>query len=483
MASFRGMPRLPADLYRRWLGAAFPPPALHEGFVPPERWLQQIWRHQRLRRDALRTLDGEALTVLHPGFWNRAAGPDFRGAILRFGGAAAVRGDVEIDLVPSGWRGHRHAGNPAYHGVVLHVVWDARQDGAGRPAMALREHLDAPLAELAPWLCSDAPRLLPDNVRGQCVAPLQGLSPETLGELVRQAALARLARKSGAFAARARHAGWHRALWEGLLGGLGFRHNVWPMRRVAELLGPDDNPSPGDVVAAQACLLGVAGLLPPDSAARHPTQFRALWDRWWHERDRFHGLILPADAWRLGGVRPANHPQRRLALAAHWMSAGPPFGALDGWMADAGDARETAESLRCILGAGPDDFWERHWTLESPALAAGQPLLGHSRATDLAVSVVLPWLLARAAAGSDPAMRQRVEERYLGWPAGEDNAVLRLARQRLLGGARRVLPGTAATQQGLIGLAQDFCAHADALCTGCRLPDLVRGLAPVGVPG
>ena len=41
---------------------------------PPERLLQSIWRHQRLRRDLLRTLDGEPVRVLHPGFWNREAG-------------------------------------------------------------------------------------------------------------------------------------------------------------------------------------------------------------------------------------------------------------------------------------------------------------------------------------------------------------------------------------------------------------------------
>ena len=33
-------------------------------------------------------LDGRALTVLHPGFWNASAGPDFRDAVLQFAGEA-----------------------------------------------------------------------------------------------------------------------------------------------------------------------------------------------------------------------------------------------------------------------------------------------------------------------------------------------------------------------------------------------------------
>jgi hypothetical protein len=61
--------------------------------------------------------------------------------------------------------------------------------------------------------------------------------------------------------------------------------------------------------------------------------------------------------------------------------------------------------------------------------------------------------------------------------------VLRLARQRLLGGApRRALPGAAA-QQGLIQIVRDFCDHSNAICESCKLPELVRdwrSLKPFG---
>ena len=71
-------------------------------------------------------------------------------------------------------------------------------------------------------------------------------------------------------------------------------------------------------------------------------------------------------------------------------------------------------------------------------------------------------------------MRRALEHRYFAWPPAEDNAVLRLARQRLLGGASaRALP-TAAAQQGLIQMVRDFCDQSDATCNDCRLPALVR---------
>src|SRR5215472_16911124 len=48
---------------------------------PPERLLQAIWQHQRLKRDALVSLDGKSIRVLHPGFVSREGGPDFRNAV------------------------------------------------------------------------------------------------------------------------------------------------------------------------------------------------------------------------------------------------------------------------------------------------------------------------------------------------------------------------------------------------------------------
>jgi hypothetical protein len=52
---------------------------------PPEGLLQTIWQHQRLRRDQLKTLDGQPLRILHPGFRNVEGGPDFCGALVQVG--------------------------------------------------------------------------------------------------------------------------------------------------------------------------------------------------------------------------------------------------------------------------------------------------------------------------------------------------------------------------------------------------------------
>src|SRR5450756_1599267 len=116
----------PFNAYDRWRRGETEPVRLRENRPadePSENLLQAIWQHQRLRRDDLRTLDGQRVRVLHPGFHNREAGPDFRDAVLQFEDAPSCSGDIEVDVHSGLWRAHGHQANPAYEKVRLHVVW------------------------------------------------------------------------------------------------------------------------------------------------------------------------------------------------------------------------------------------------------------------------------------------------------------------------------------------------------------------------
>jgi len=442
---------------------------------PPERLLQSIWLHQRLRRERLQTLDGQPLRVLHPGFWNHAAGPDFHGAVLQFGQEPARSGDVEIDWVPGNWQAHGHEGNPAFAGVILHVVWDGSRPGAQPvPALALEKFVDTPLAEIQQWGGTGAAQEWPAALQGACSAPLAELPAEKTAELLRQAARVRFERKARELEARAKEAGWEQSLWEGLLRALGYKQNIWPMQRIGELLPRLQSPT-GSVAAWQARLLGVAGLLPADISRAGPEPYlRGLWDHWWRERESFSDVVLPRGLWRFNGLRPANQPQRRLALAAHWMSTNDFFPRLEGWFTAEKTEASPAGSLLACLQAPEDDFWSWHWGLRTARLGQPQPLLGATRVTDLAVNVILPWFWMRAQAGRNEPLRKLAEERYRTWPAAQDNAVLRLARRRLLGRAGSAGMNLAASQQGLLQIVRDFCEHSNAVCADCQFPALVR---------
>ena len=468
------------------------------GDAPPERLLQAIWLHQRFHRDRLQTLDGQHVFVLHPGFASLEGGPDFQGALLRFGDDAPRRGDVEVDVRAGGWKAHGHDRNARFNNVILHVVWEADRTSFGvlpssggrgtarekgnlqatrPPVLPICKALDAPIGELAMWFGGESTGALPENLRGRCSAPLRGLSPERLTALLHEAAAVRLHIKASQFQARARAAGWEQALWEGLFRALGYKHNVWPMHWLAERRARWAEGQP-PVKTLQSRLLGLSGLLPSEAGQIGSTAdryIRRVWDEWWREREALDDCRLPRNAWHLHGLRPANHPQRRLALAAHWVADESVVPRLEHWCTLQLKPALLVDSLHEILQVPRDDFWSWHWTLRSAALAKPQPLLGSTRVTDLAVNVIVPWLLARAVEGDNERVHKSLEERYFRWPAAEDNSVLRLARQRLLGGVAPSLIRGAAAQQGLLQILRDFCDHSNAVCDECGFPDVVRG--------
>jgi Protein of unknown function (DUF2851) len=448
---------------------------------PPEKLLQAVWQHQRILRGELKTAEGKILRVLHPGFASREGGPDFRGAVLKFGDEPAVTGDVEIDRQTSGWRAHGHDRNPNFQNVILHVVWEYSKAPSRLPLLSLKNVLDAPASELALALESESG--LPADLRGKCSAALRDFSEPQLAELLHAAAQVRFENKANAILNRAKICGWEQVLWENLFKALGYKHNSWPMVHLAEnkwhwLSGVKS------AFEIQSRLLGISGLLPDEltrSQKTSDTFLRRAWDFWWRERDAYADCTLPKTVWKFHGLRPANHPQRRLVLAAHWLASDNLLGKIEGWITAETPDKKLLSSLHEIFRVERDEFWSWHWTFKSPRLTEPQPLLGAARVTDLAVNVLLPWLWVRAKEGRSEKIQREVERRFFAWPAAEDNSVLKLARQRLLGaGARPPFSNhnifkTAAAQQGLMQIVRDFCEQANAVCADCRFPDLVRG--------
>jgi hypothetical protein len=444
------------------------------GDTPSERLMQFIWQHQRLRREALQTTDGRTVRVLHPGFWNYEAGPDFQRAVIQVGDDFPASGDVEVDPVAADWRAHGHHANPAFAGVILHVIWHGPAKTA-LPTLHLQPHTDAPLAALADWQAAEP--WLPIQFAGKCRAPLAELSAEKQDALLGEAAAVRLQNKADDLARHARRHGWESALWHGIFRALGYKHNTWPMQNLAERLPALREIGAADALGWQARLLGVAGLLADDLPAQTPAarkHLRALWDNWWRERGVLEEFILPKTVWRFAGLRPANHPIRRLALLAHWLARDDLPARLEQWLQIDCSKTKLALTLNETLAVPPESFWKHHWTFRSPRQPKPCALLGPTRVTDLAINVILPWFHARAIAGKNPNMQTRIATRYAEWPPAQDNAILKLARQRLFGTPRRL--ATAAAQQGLIQITRDYCDHAPATCDNCYFPDLVRSL-------
>jgi hypothetical protein len=136
----------------------------------------------------------------------------------------------------------------------------------------------------------------------------------------------------------------------------------------------------------------------------------------------------------LNRVRPANHPVRRLAS----------FGALlDGVAADG--------LLPTLLGLPLDDgrMW-RAW------LEGVQPAIGRSRADQICVNVLAPFLAAFAEATGDDDLADQVALVWERLPGSVDDSVAKAALTQIVG-TQRFRVTLAIESQGLHEIARSGC--------------------------
>lgn len=202
---------------------------MREATLLSERQLHLVWRLGLFRRRGLLVEDGRRLEVIHPGWPAGAGGPDFTASRLVLAGRE-VCGDVELHRSPSGWRAHRHASDPAYAGVALHVA--LRRDGGGVPAvpygstavpeLILEPYLEVSVAELAAWTPEPATGAGPSGPG--IVEALEALGRERFERRRRE--LSRIALLAGR----------EEAVYRGILGALGYRANRAPFAELARLV-------------------------------------------------------------------------------------------------------------------------------------------------------------------------------------------------------------------------------------------------------
>lgn len=265
---------------------------LYGSFSFPEKLLQKIWLRGDFDRAAALTSAGQRVRVIHPGKWNLLGGPDFTGARLRFGedGDRECNGDVELHLRVGDWEAHGHARDPAYDRVVLHVVLFPPEAGhvtrgaGGRviPVLALLPLLHRALEEYA---ADETVERLASRPLARVPDELGGLPPRELAALLQRQAGLRWRQKVHFATLRLRRLGWDAACHHLALEILGYRFN-------------------------RATMLRIAGEWP-----------RAAWKSGSADPEQI--FSAETENWSLQGVRPANHPRRRLQQYLAWTRARP----------------------------------------------------------------------------------------------------------------------------------------------------------------
>lgn len=449
-----------------------------------EEDIAQLWQACPWGARLLRTTAGERIQVVYPGRRNVGPGPDFLDAIIALDGRRVRHGHVEVHTATSAWRAHGHATDPAYHGVMLHVVWADDGPIAGGPlrTLALAPHYSNGMPD--EYVARPLPSFQPcADLHTKCDTMSVGMLFAALGER-------RLRTKAELLLAAIEQHGPAQALYAALLDALGFSQNREPFRLLSEGL-------PWPVVAAlirdkpaaaqrgEALLLGAAGLLPSqrDGMPRKGTIYRAptvgeqtyvrelesVWQQLQLEP------VVPGTAWVRRGVRPVNAPARRVAAAGHLCAALVQTGVAETCLqlADDADWAQVLRRMQEVFSLSPahSPYWATHCDFGIPLRGGPNRLIGGERVLEILTNVILPFLVAYGAHTGDAGIADWAITLFRRAPAAGMNRLIRSMRDDVFGLPPRYVPMTAARQQGLLHIYHAWCR--EKRCDSCAVGQML----------
>lgn len=424
--------------------------------LPDELTLQALWFAGQMGRD-FTCVDGRSVKVVQFGHWNHGAGPDFLHTSVEIDGEL-WHGALELEHRMSDWEAHGHAVNKAFNQVVLHVVFvDEGKCHFTRTA----DHREVPQVIVSEAMLKEALNMPWVDVAnahpGRCYHPLAEMAVTDLDQLMIAASRHRAAMKARRRNRTIDVMGEQEWLWGALAETLGYRPNRLPMTLLAQRLPITQLRSTPEI--AESILYGAAGFLSSqahrDAAPDSRDYLRGLWEDWWQVRDEYEPTAERKIPWSFSGIRPVNHPHRRLSGLAQVCRRWPEFLRVS----------RSSQGVEDYLKSLEDDYWSYHYTLSSKRSARKLGLIGAQRIRDFQINHLWPSRLI--------ADDQAVWGRYLQLPAPALSEKVDKASVRLFGvtDRRKTYLRKAWQHQALLQIYQDFCLCDVSDCQQCPFPE------------
>ncbi|MFP5039953.1 DUF2851 family protein [Parasediminibacterium sp. JCM 36343] len=347
-----------------------------------EKLLQFIWQFQYFNRDALQVENGEALSIIKIGLFNKNQGPDFTNASIKIGEVQLV-GNIEIHTLSSDWLKHKHTADKQYGNIILHVVWQndvAIQDMHGNtiPVLVLENRV--------PKLLLSKYTALMDNGAIPCHGPAFPDLDELSWVAWKERLLAeRLERKAEHVLELLKESNnhWEEVFWWMLAANFGVKVNTALFEAVAKTI-------PVNVLAKhkqqihqlEALLLGQANLLEGEMEEDYPRMLQKEY-AFLLKKYKLRTTTIQPNFLRM---RPANFPTVRLAqLAMLVQESSHLFSKIK-------EMDKYADVL-ALFTVTANDYWHYHYRFNQ--ITEYKPkALGTSTINNIVINTIVPVLFA-----------------------------------------------------------------------------------------
>jgi len=416
-----------------------------------EELLCFIWQFQYFKKNGLRTQQGDKVIIMHPGYRNENAGPDFSEARVKVGDIEWI-GNVEIHVRSSDWKLHAHDTDPNYENVVLHVVWKddmsiERIDRSEIPAI----HIDK---RVNPAVIEKYNRITGESRVIACLGQWQKLNPLILYSQFDRALAERLNDKAEFVLQilESTRSDWEQTAYLTLTRNFGFKVNSDPFFRLGKslplntLLKFSD-----DLTQIESMIFGFAGFLDEDPRDDYHNFLR---NEYLYLQKKFNlpQSLLKRHHWKFLRLRPSNFPTIRLAqFAALIQSIHNFFSLITG---DSG-----FQNIMTTISITQSDYWRNHYDFgkEAPKKI---PSIGRNSLHNILINTVIPVLFAYGVYMDNESWKEKAIS-YLSELDFESN---KITRQYSDYGFKKK---TAFESQAMIELFHNYCLKKK--CLNCNI--------------
>jgi hypothetical protein len=443
-----------------------------------ESQVVKIWQELLPARNDLVTEEDGPIRVVYPGRPNDNRGADLCDAVITTC-RGIQRGDIEIHVNSSSWRGHRHHQDPLYNRVILHVVYhhDAAigtvlQNGCKVPTLVLEKYIGDGTGKYV----EPGPRSVAGSM--PCRDVFAHRSRDFPVGILDAAGDRRFAAKVADFRAALSGVGAGQSLYQGVMGALGYTKNKSAMVELAQrmplgrLLAQVSREKTDEayLVHCQALLTGMAGLLPSQRAGypRGDNEVGGWVGRLERAWKAYRGTVtLSVGDWCFFKIRPGNLPGRRIAAISYLLLRYRDDGLANGMINELGkvptdDSRGELENSLMVVAEG---YWGSYLDFDVPVSKSAPALLGMNRAGVIVINVLLPFAVALGQAENLPELSRKAWEVYRRHSVLPPNTLERHMSRQL--GISRYWIDSARRQQGLIHIYKTYCVQGK--CSECPL--------------
>lgn len=410
-----------------------------------EKFLYQIWQNKKFANCKLTTINNDEIEILDVGTRNEGEeGPDFKNARIIIGGIKYI-GDIEIDTNISDWVKHEHNRNEKYNSVILHVFFNMDIKNF-HPISASGRII--PALNLSQFVENDFRKVIREAISSEKDHRVKGI-PCQYKELqttvdkkltfLRELGIRRFEKKCNKIYQRLKELYfeeqlrnstkepdihytpneefynkefkpsdfkneklWIKLFYELMFEALGYSKNKDIFRRLAIEVDLDFVlkyiPKENFVDQAESVYFYISGLMPKLNEVQDneiKSYVKKIYDDWKKYQPNFRGEILDSTKWHFFQLKPQNFPTIRIAGGVrliYELLYNNLLGKIMSTFEKIDNTSQMLKVLKSLLIVEANGFWKNYFHFQKKAEIPFRHFIGISRAEEIVVNVVLPFI-------------------------------------------------------------------------------------------